>query len=197
MDILKKGIAGIAVIIFFLSCTGESKKGELVEKDTMYQLKERGWTSRSMTRLYEGLSYKATQVPVPFYLAKQFPEKDLREIDSIYQTVKTERIVEINFEQEKGKDLLEETFTRMDYESGVKYMAFEIQKDFKAITQSGDSIRCSGVTFERNFKLAPYKKVLLYFEGVPEGESIEILYEDLLFGNGLIRFQFTDPPIAL
>ncbi|MBQ0740898.1 hypothetical protein J9332_42155, partial [Aquimarina celericrescens] len=80
---------------------------------------------------------------------------NFEKVDSIYESLKNERVIEVEFQQEKEEDLLKSEYTNLDYESAVKYMSFSIEKDFKVVTQSGDTISCSGVTFERNFKVAP------------------------------------------
>jgi hypothetical protein len=76
-------------------------------------------------------------------------------------------------------------------------MAFTIEKDFTVVTSSNDTIPCSGVNFERNFKIAPFKRVLLYFNNINPNENLKLIYQDHLFGNGIIKFGLTDVPLKI
>jgi len=88
-------------------------------------------------------------------------------------------------------------FTNKNYEEAVKYMAFTITKDFTIVTSSKDTISCAGVQFERNFKVAPFKRALLYFGNINPEDQIQLIYTDELFGNGIIKFKFKETPIKL
>jgi len=103
----------------------------------------------------------------------------------------------MEFEEDEGKDLLLSDFTSRDYDASVRYMAFGIQEDFKLVTTSKDTIPCSGVVFERNFKVAPFKRLLLHFGNINPEDKITLLYKDQLFGQGTLRFDFDDNPIQL
>jgi hypothetical protein len=95
------------------------------------------------------------------------------------------------------KDLLLEEFSNRPYEEAVKYLSFQISNDFKIVTSSGDTIKCSGSLFERNFKVAPFKRALLYFDNINPADNIQLLYQDRLFGNGMIKFNFKETPLKL
>src|SRR5690606_14199103 len=108
-----------------------------------------------------------------------------------------ERIIEVEFQHSNEADLLKEEFTKKTYDNAVKYMAFDIQGDFSVVTSSNDTIKCVGVNFERNFKVAPFKRVLLYFNNIKPNDNIELIYQDKLFGNGILKFNFKETPIKL
>ena len=76
-------------------------------------------------------------------------------------------------------------------------MSFSIEKDFKVVTESNDTIKCNGVLFERNFKVAPFKRLLLYFNNIDPNETIKLIYNDELFGNGIMEFEFIEKPLKL
>ncbi|MDY8138493.1 hypothetical protein [Aquimarina sp. 2201CG5-10] len=189
-------IMGWALLVLF-SCQKEKKDFESKVEEKIYNLEQAGWKSKSISHIYADISYKATEVPLQYYILKNEGDKDLEKVDSIYKTVKNERVIEVEFQQEQEEDLLKSKYTNLDYESSVKYMSFKIQRDFKVVTQSGDTINCSGLTFERNFKVAPFKRLLLHFGNIPEGENIQLIYDDQLFDNGLLKFKFTETPIKL
>ena len=192
-----KKIFFLLIIVFFFSCKKERKEPLTIAEQKLFNLEQAGWKSKSISHFYSEISYKATIVPLQYYIIKSEGIQDLEKVDSIYESVKNERVIEIEFQQEREDDLLKKRYTKRSYEESVKYAAFKINNDFMAVTQMGDTIPCSGVTFERNFKVAPFKRILLFFGGIPEEENIKLIYNDQLFGNGHMKFNFTETPIKL
>jgi len=74
------------------------------------------------------------------------------------------------------------------------YLASTIRNDFMVVTSSNDTIPCSGVHFERHFKISPFKRVLLYFGGINPNETIQLIYRDRLYNNGIFKFKFNEIP---
>ena len=185
--------------LYITSCEKHKESKEDQLREQYYRLENIGWKSKTYEQNIEDLQFKATEVPIQYYLLKSQGNQNLTHIDSIYQANKTERVIEFVFRQEEEKDLLQQEFTGMDYTQSVKYMSFGLEKDFYAVTSKNDTIACSGVTFERNYKIAPYQKVLLYFSGINPNEKIQLIYTDYLFRKGTIKFQFKDTytPIIL
>ncbi len=195
-----KGLQLIGILLFFtviFSCQKEKKTPDSKIEERLFNLEQVGWKSKSISHIFSDISYKATEVPLQYYILKNEGNEDLEKIDSIYKSLKRERIVEVEFHQEKEDDLLKAVYTNKDYEASVKYMSFKVQEDFMVVTESNDTIRCSGATFERNFKVAPFKRILLHFNDIPSGENIQLIYDDQLFDNGLMKFKFTETPIKL
>lgn len=179
------------------------QKQEHSEKDPdeirfrYYNLEKIGWKSVSHSQSADNITYTATQVPIQYYLLKDQGNTDLVKIDSLYDLNKNERIIEFVFEDVNKRDLLEEQFTQLDYKNSIEYLSFKIQKDFLVITDHKDTIACSGVIFERNFKVTPNNKVLLFFSGVAPKEKIQLVYNDRLFHNGILKFHFKQPILKL
>jgi hypothetical protein len=132
-------------------------------------------------------------------LLKDQGGENLQHVDSLYEENKRERVIEFVFQQDEEKDLLSKDFTGMDYTAAVKYMSFGLNNDFYVVTSKKDTIPCSGVNFERNYKIAPFQKVLLFFSGIDPNDKIQLIYNDYLFRKGTLKFKFKDPftPIAL
>lgn len=173
-----------------ISCgNSNDKKTRLGYKS--FSLNQREWKSQSITQFIGDINYTATEVPIQYYLLKNNPGNH-QKVDSLYQLSKRERIVEIEFQHVDNTDLLKHEYTNRSYEDTVKYMAFTLEKDFTIVTSSNDTIQCSGVNFERNFKIAPFKRVLLYFNDINPNDNIKLLYQDHLFRNGIIKFDFKD-----
>ncbi|WP_298320829.1 hypothetical protein [uncultured Aquimarina sp.] len=193
----KENIFFLIGILLFVSCQKEKITPVSDTEYKLFNLEQAGWKSKSVSHLFSEIEYKATLVPLQYYILKNEGSENLQKVDSIYESLKNERIIEVEFQQEKEDDLLKEIYTNRDYESSVKYMSFYIEKDFKVVTKKGDTVNCSGVTFERNFKVAPFKRLLLHFGNIPEQENIKLIYNDNLFGNGLMKFNFKETPIKL
>ena len=166
-------------------------------KERYFKLEDSGWRSMSSDQFSGDLKYTATEVPIAYYVLKEEGSSNMEKVDSICKTLEKERIVEFQFEHVEQKDLLQSEFTSKDYESSVKYMAFSMEKDFSVITSKQDTITCSGVVFERNFKVAPFKRVLLFFSGIEPNTPIILMYRDHLYKQGLFHFNFGEQPIKL
>ena len=85
----------------------------------------------------------------------------------------------------------------MNYDKSIAYMSFNIQKDFTVVTSKHDTIVCSGVLFERTFKIAPKNKILLFFSDINPNDRIQLVYQDELFKTGTLKFRFKDPILKL
>jgi hypothetical protein len=185
----------LLLLVFALfSCKKESKVVDDSEiRSRYFQLEKIGWKSKVYNQFIEGINFTATEVPIQYYLLKDKGNQDLFLVDSLYKENKTERVIEFTFHQEEEKDLLDKKFTGLSYEDGIKYMSFGLDKDYYVVTSKKDTITCSGVNYERNYKIAPYQKVLLFFSGIDPNEKIQLVYKDYLFRKGLMKFKFKDP----
>ncbi len=133
----------------FSSCKKDETKS-MTDKEIRYQLfqlENFGWKSKLNSQKIDDINFTSTEVPIQYYLLKDEGTEDLFKIDSIYQENKTERIIEFTFEQNDEKDLLDEKFTSITYENGIKYLSFVIDKDFYVVTSKKDTIKCSGVNY--------------------------------------------------
>lgn len=189
----------LLILLFCVFLCFGCKKNESINKTVDYKffnLKQQGWKSKRITQFINDINYSAIEVPLQYYLLKSIGE-DYNKIDSIYNANSKERIIEIEFQHTNQSDLLKEEFTHKTYEDAVKYMAFQIEEDFMIVSSSNDTIKCSGVNFERNFKVAPFKRILLYFNNINPNDNIKLIYQDQLFGNGIIKFNFQETPLKL
>lgn len=195
---MKKFILIIGVSLFcFVSCTNGKKERAITEDYKFFNLAVDGWKSKRINQYINDINYTATEVPLQYYILKDAQNFEPEAVDSIFKLHEKERMVEVEFHHDEEKDLLQKEFTNLDYDKAVEYMAFKIQNDFKVVTSSNDTIICAGVLFERNFKVAPFKRALLYFGDINPNEEIQLVYNDRLFGNGLIKFNFKAKPLKL
>nr|WP_315252451.1 hypothetical protein [uncultured Flavobacterium sp.] len=194
-------LGSIFFMLLFVSCGKEQKNSQKVSeiKERYFNLEKIGWKSRSYTQVVDDIGFTATEVPIQYYLLKDQGVENLQHVDSLYEENKRERVIEFVFQQDEENDLLGKDFTGMDYTEAVKYMSFGLDKDFYLVTSKKDTILCSGVNFERNYKIAPFQKVLLFFSGIDSNDKIQLVYTDYLFRKGTLKFKFKDPftPIAL
>jgi len=188
------------ILVLLCLCLISCKKKEGAVQDNsekIFRLENVGWKSKQVNRYINTINYTATEVPLQYYILKNQGNADLNKVDSIYKSNERERVLEIEFHHDEEKDLLLSEFTSRNYQEAVKYMAFTIKKDFTIVTSSKDTIPCAGVQFERNFKVAPFKRALLYFGNINPEDEIQLIYNDELFGNGIIKFKFKETPIKL
>ena len=188
------------LLLLLTACKKEKIDGAIDDSEIRFRyfnLEKSGWKSRLHSQKVDNINFTATEVPIQYYLLKDQGNENLIKVDSLYEKNKTERIIEFTFQDEDEADLLLEKFTQLDYESAVKYMSFTIQKDFVAVTGKKDTIKCSGVLFERNFKVAPNNKVLLFFSNIDPNDKIQLVYQDNLFKKGTLKFRFKEPILNL
>jgi len=185
----------VLIITLFMSCNNSEKINPQPEYK-FFNLQQQGWKSRQITQFVNDINYTATEVPLQYYILKS-TKGDYHKTDSISKVNSKERIVELEFQHVNQTDLLLKDYTNKTYEDAVEYMAFSIKKDFTVVTSSNDTIKCSGVNFERNFKVAPFKRLLLYFNNINPNDNIKLIYQDQLFGNGIIKFNLNETPLKL
>jgi hypothetical protein len=193
MKVLNRCIM-ISILILF-SCNKKENIKDVDDSEIRYklfQLEDMGWKSKNNSQQIEDINFTATEVPIEYYLLKDQGNSDLFNIDSLYNQNKLERIIEFTFAQEDEEDLLKEDFTNLPYEEGVKYISFNMEKDFYVVTSKKDTIKCSGVNYERNFKVAPFQKIMLFFSGIQPKDKIQLIYNDKLFGKGIVKFKFEE-----
>lgn len=192
MKDLSKYFVLFFVFILF-SCKKESSQIDDSEiRDRYFNLEKVGWKSRVYNQKVDDINFTATEVPIQYYLLKDKGNENLFLVDSLYESNKTERVIEFTYHQDEEKDLLSKDFTGMAYDESIKYLSFGLDKDFYVVTSKKDTIECSGVTYERNYKIAPYQKVLMFFSGIKPEDKIQLIYNDHLFRKGTLKFQFKD-----
>ncbi|MFH6996028.1 hypothetical protein [Flavobacterium sp. FlaQc-48] len=184
----------ILLFLVLFSCKKEisTNARDTEIRDRYFNLEKTGWKSRVHTQKINDIGFSAIEVPIQYYLLKDLGKENLTRVDSLYEKNKTERVFEFTFQQDEEKDLLAKDFTGLDYNDAVKYMSFGLLKDFYIVTSKHDTITCSGVTFERTYKIAPYQRVLLFFSGIDPDDKIQLVYNDYLFNKGTLKFKFKD-----
>lgn len=189
--------ASLLLLFIVFSCKEDIVKDESEIRYRYYNLEKNGWKSKNHSQKVDNIDFTATEVPIVYYLLKDKSQVNLIEVDSLYEENKKERIIEFVFKDEKEDDLLKDKYTGLDYKESVEYMSFSIQKDFFIVTSRNDTVKCSGVLFERNFKVAPENKVILFFSDIDPNDKIQLVYQDNLFKKGTLKFRFKEPILKL
>jgi hypothetical protein len=188
----------LSLFLVLFSCKKEDKIFDNSQiRDRYFQLEKIGWKSKVYNQYVDDINFTATEVPIQYYLLKDKGNEDLFLIDSLYEQNKTERVIEFTYHQDKEENLIDNKFTGMSVEDTVKYMSFSLDNDFYVVTSKNDTIACSGVNYERTFKITPNQKILLFFSGIDPNEKIQLVYKDYLFKKGLLKFKFKDPYIQI
>ncbi len=182
----------VLLVIFLSSC--EESNGTSESTETL-EVGSYSWDSYRVKEMREGMTYSAMQLPIEYYIRKNIGVSNTSKVDSLAKMMNTERVIVTEFKHLNQKDVLTSDFTARSYEDAVKYMASNISNDYHFVTSTNDTIACSGVLFERNFNVVPFKRVVLYFNGVPPEETGKLIYNDRLFGNGVFTFRLNQQPI--
>lgn len=176
--------------LLFLMLASCKDKSEVKGEFKYFKSKTAEWKSKTQSRAVGELEFTAVVVPPSYYVLKDIQQETPEIIDSVENVTKHEKIVEFEFRHHNNKDIFLKEITGKSYDEGIKYMSFEIEKDFCLVTSKNDTIPCAGATFERNFKIAPYQKILLFFTGIPENdENLQLIYHDKLFQKGILKYQ--------
>lgn len=194
---MKQILCSLVTMLFLYSCNNPKKNIITTEFTDTYRSGFGVWEAISVTKKVELISFTASQLPLPYYVEHNEPSISDEKLKKSLLGLKNSRIITFKFQEEKGQDLLGAAFTEKDYKSSVEYLSFKIQNDFYINTESVSNIKCVGVHFERTFNVNPYKKIMLYFENVPEQEEIELVYQDKLYKSGKLTFQLKHKPIKL
>lgn len=197
MKVFKGTLILLFLVLSIFSCKDEKNADDSDIRFRYYNLEKQGWKSKTHSQKVDAINFTATEVPIQYYLLKEKGNTDLLSIDSIYEKNKRDRIIEFVFENDNQDDLLKDKYTNLDYQKAVEYMSFGIQNDFLVVTPKNDTIRCAGVLFERNFKVAPNNKVLLFFSNINPNDKIQLVYKDNLFKKGTLKFRFKEPILKL
>lgn len=184
----------IAICTFFFSCADDKAgiKGDPVLKEKYFTMEENGWKSFSYTQDIDQINYTATQVPLEYYILKTEGIGNLNKADSISKANTKERIVEFEFLHEEEQDLLKSGIAGLNYENAIQYLSYDIKNDFCLVTKSQDTIKSNGVIFERTFGVTPVNRLLIFFSNVQSNQSVQLIYDDKLFGKGVLKFNFKE-----
>lgn len=138
----------------------------------------------------EDVVFKANRLSNAYYLGQKAETN--QPIDEVLKTVEQEQLFYFEFSETQKVDLLKKYFDT-DYEEAIKYLSFTIANDFKLVINSSDTIDALYTTYERNFHVAPFERLLLGFVGVSASDEVKLIYSDKLFKKGQLEFVF--PPL--
>ena len=142
---------------------------------------------QEIEKVREDIKFKAKRLDTEFYLKQKGLEGG--ELKNALGELSGEQLFFIEFAEFQQQDLMKKYFTDSMDES-VSYLSFNIYNDFKVVNSSGDTIDAIASTYERNFHVAPFERILLSLTGVNEDEALELIYTDNLFRKGEIHFNF-------
>ena len=123
-------------------------------------------------------------------------ENIIENLDSRNNELDSELILGFEINSADG-DVFDISNTNKNFDETFKYVSFKIFKDFKLLTNKGDTIQCIGAHFERTYDVAPYKRLLLYFSDINQNEEQYLIYNDKLFNKGIVKFNLKSSPIKL
>lgn len=135
------------------------------------------------------LFYTAVILPNKYYIQKNLNITQKDSLNHYMKEFESEIIIQFDFQHYEKKDLLLPEYTDVSYKRSIEYLSSLIQEDFYAVINLADTIRPSGILFERNFNLAPRKRILLYFKTEEKRDKLKLIYNDRIFKKGIIKFN--------
>ncbi len=82
-----------------------------------------------------------------------------------------------------------------DYYARVQYLSYGFEENI-ALVQGIDTIFPALFHFERTYGIAPFADFMLAFNaGIGEDDSFQILVDDKVFDNGLLKFSYKEEDI--
>lgn len=121
------------------------------------------------------------------YTQKEFEEACSHYTDLTYFSLKLE------IPDAHGEILKYNLSTASQYETRIRYLAFEMENDI-CIIQNGDSIKPALYHYERIYEVAPFAKTMVAFDNKKFDLSKEftVVLNDRLFEKGYIKFNYKD-----
>lgn len=133
------------------------------------------------------VKFRAKRVDTESYLINKGIKKE--ELAKALTDLKGEQLFYIEFEEAEKRDLMKKYFTA-NMDKSVSYLSFNIDKDFQIVNGTKDTLTSNYSLYERNYHVAPFERILLSFNGLVEGEELELIYKDRLFDKGEFHFYF-------
>jgi hypothetical protein len=99
---------------------------------------------------------------------------------------------QIKISIDKASDPLKSDLLVVPYDKAVHYLTASIQNDLGIEKQSGELVKPEMVVFERSFGTRPYLLVNMIFEKEKIQDSKKFVYNDRLFGKGIVKLDFSE-----
>ncbi|MGV3631919.1 MAG: hypothetical protein ACO1O6_11985 [Bacteroidota bacterium] len=128
---------------------------------------------------------------VHFMRADDFQKRKGREISEMdVKQLKREQVMLFEIKHKNpNTNILEKQLVGMDENELVSYYASGIQQDL-IITQGNKEIQVNGVYYESVFGASNRLRCIFYISGLKPDKEFEVLFNDKIFGNDLIKYNF-------
>ncbi len=116
-----------------------------------------------------------------------------KQLKELYKRLDTYEVYTVKVSKSGEKDILIAlSEDKADYQNKQFYLIESIQTDF-ALVRDGDTLSPINCQFENNYGAAPFVTLHLTFEKATTKKinSRTLLYNDQLFGSGLIAFDYS------
>lgn len=170
---------------------GFSHFQEIPFKNSIIHLNEAGpndaFTIQEITKQKQDIKYRAQKIPSELYLRNKGIEGE--ELAQALKEIDGEQLFYFEFEETEKQDLIKK-YLEDDLDANISYLSFDISNDFKLIKANGDTINSTYSLHERNYHVAPFERLIVSFNGIDQNETVQLIYNDQLFGKGKFDFAF-------
>lgn len=147
-----------------------------------------GSAIEQITEQRDNIVYKISKIDTKSHLIRQ-GVTDSVELEVATSDLQNEQLFYIEFRDNLKKDLLKQEFKDDYYSSAIEYLTDRLKSDFVMVFEN-DTIEPSFYSYERNFHVASFERILLGFSNVKTDGNMELIYQDRLFRKGTIKFKF-------
>ena len=162
---------------------------------------DQGDNGLHVTKEFEDLAFEVTYKPTDYLVVKELKQKHILPAD--YKAVRQDYkdmhyfLLSIKNTSEQTDVLKYKISTPTAYSERLKYFSFGMERDFRLV-EGTDTIPCSMVLYERNYGINGQANFMLAFPVTDTSAVYDktILFEDKIFGMGMLKFQVSKESIA-
>lgn len=143
-----------------------------------------------------GLSYYLTYLPKDYLVSNELRKNVIskEEYNQIAQGYGDMTYYLMEIESDEGEELARHKLVgNADYTERIKYLSFEMEKNIKLVTASGEEFPCVLFHYERTYNVSPKNTFMLGFELPEEAKEkeLQLVIDDQLFEAGYIKFKWS------
>lgn len=188
---MKSIITLLVIIVAFCSC----KQKELDPIDYVKYVEDES-NGLHLSKQIGDILYSIQYKPAEYMMLKEGGLDQKKSVSSDYNNLLCFNM-RIQHKNKKTDVLSVGISDDKEYMARLDYMTFQMKDDIYLIDRY-DTLNCSFFHSVRNYSLAPYADFVLVFENKTskkESNEMVLVFDDKIFGNGIIKFQINNNDI--
>ena len=177
------------IIFFACSCNREYTPVEYKQ-----------WVESSENGLFKSkrmgvLTYETKYITPEYQLILSNGPRDIEDLNIKEELANTSEGYNFQFtirNQQNIPPLRYQLHDEEEYFGRIQYFNNAASKDFFLIKNNTDTLPCVFAHMERDFGISPELRLQLSFGEVGKHQDIQLCYQDKVFNNGMLKFQFKE-----